>query len=653
MDASFAAAWEEIACLDPTAPALVQGDDRRSWGTLATRAGQLASALAALGVGPGAPVAILSRNRPEYLELTWAAFSLRSSPVNVNYRYTGAEVAEILAVTHAPVLVHDAPGRPAAFDAAARHPGVVLVELPGDGPSGERLEPAAGQLEPGAGQLHPDTGQLGPRAGQLQPDTGQLGPRSGRLEPGAGRPGSKPYRYEDLLERGGKAPRGGWATSGEDVFLICTGGTTGRPKAVMWRQRDLAGWLRWLTWELAGLPFPPDARGAAAVAGEARRTDRAPVTLPACPLVHGTAFFFSIATLVTGGTVVLDPLGHFDASEVIARCARERVTQLVIVGEPFASPLLAALRPARSPRRASDPPRSPERPGPPSPPPLPALRRVFSSGGTWSAANKTALAAVTGATMIDMLGASEGGPFGIEMVAPGSGATGRFRMTERASVRKPDGTAVVAGSGEAGLVAIRPPIPLGYLDDPDATARTFPTFEGTRFSVPGDWAIPEADGTLTLLGRGSSCIVTGGEKVYPEEVEGVLETLGVVADAVVAGAPDDRFGQRVVALVVPAGPAAALSPPELLEQVRAGAAPRLAGYKLPREVIVVPAIRRQPSGKPDRAWAGAIAARDRHGALPVLDDADIRSGHPTTGQRQPPTERSTSSRDPRSRSAGR
>jgi len=626
VDASFAAAWEEIACLDPTAPALVQGEDRRSWGTLATRAGQLAAALATLGVGPGVPVAILSRNRPEYLELTWAAFALRSSPVNVNYRYTGTEVAEVLATTHAGVLVHDTAGRSAAVAAAACRPDLVLVELPGDGPSGDQVERSVDQVEPSVHQVEPSGDELEPVAHLIEP---------------------RAYRYQELLERAGNSPRGPRRTSGDDVFLICTGGTTGRPKAVMWRQQDLAGWLRWLTWELAGFPFPSDARAAATVAAEARRTDRAPVTLPACPLVHGTAFFFSIAALVTGGTVVLDASGRFDAGRVVSVCAREHVTQLVIVGDPFASPLLAALQPHGPASSPSVPPRPPGSPGP-----LPTLRRIFSSGATWSAANKAALAEATGATMIDMLGASEGGPFGIEVVAPGSGSTGRFRMTERASVRRADGTPVAAGSGEAGLVAIRPPIPLGYLDDPEGTARTFPTFDGTRFSVPGDWAIPEADGTLTLLGRGSSCIVTGGEKVYPEEVEGVLETLEEIADVVVAGAADERFGQRVVALVAPSRAAAALTPGDLLERVRSVASGRLAGYKLPREVIVVPAVPRQPSGKPDRAWAAAIAVCGLDGDPSTRADDDARSRDPRAASSRSLTGRSTSSRDPGTRSAG-
>jgi acyl-CoA synthetase (AMP-forming)/AMP-acid ligase II len=251
-----------------------------------------------------------------------------------------------------------------------------------------------------------------------------------------------------------------------------------------------------------------------------------------------------------------------------------------------------------------------------------------------------------------MLGASEGGPFGIEVVAPGYGATGRFRMTERASVRRADGTAVTAGSGEAGLVAIRPPIPLGYLDDPEGTARTFPTFDGTRWAVPGDWVIPEADGTLTLLGRGSGCIVTGGEKVFPEEVEGVLEALEEIADVVVAGAPDDRFGQRVIALVAPSRAAGGLTPEGLLERVRALASVRLAGYKLPREVIVVPAVRRQPPGKPDRAWAAAIATRGARGELSI-GAAQARSRGLDAAPGLSLTERSTSSRDPGSRSTGR
>jgi fatty-acyl-CoA synthase len=236
---------------------------------------------------------------------------------------------------------------------------------------------------------------------------------------------------------------------------------------------------------------------------------------------------------------------------------------------------------------------------------LGSLRRVVSSGVRWSPEVKRRLLAAGRFTLQDSIAATEGGPFGVSLCGPDpETVTARFTLPDNARVIGPDGADVRPGSGEVGLLASAGNLPLGYLDDPDATAAVFRTLDGVRYAVPGDAATVEADGSLTLLGRGSGVINTGGEKVFAEEVEEVLVAHPGVAEAVVVGVPDERWGSRVAALVVPA-PGARPDPAALAEHVGG----RLAGYKRPRVVELVDEIPRTVSGKVDRRWAQDLAGR--------------------------------------------
>lgn len=542
MNDNYATAWESIADRLGDRLAVVQGERRLSWVDLDQRAARLATALERRGVGPGATVGLLTWNCPEYLEATYAAFKLASTPVNLNYRYGAQELAHVLDYADVRALVFHARLGPVVQEAIRC----------------QSEPPALVQVDDGSPSV-----------------------------PGA-------FRYEEVLA--GAAPRPRQPLSGDALFMVCTGGTTGRPKGVLWRHSDLASWLAFLTYGVAGQHLPRDAAAAAQVAGQARTSGTAPVTLAACPLVHGTAFFFSIAALVSGGSVVLLTDRSFRAEEMWAAATREKVTQLVLVGDAMARPGLDALDRAAAAGQPYD---------------LSSLARVFSSGLVWSSPVKSGLGRHCRATMIDMLGSSEGGPFAIDQVSPGqSSVTGRFKLTERGSVLGQDGDPV--RPGQVGRLAIVEPLPVGYHRDPAGTAATFPTYRGQRYAVPGDLARLEDDETVTLLGRGSDCINTGGEKVYPDEVEDALKADPAVADCVVIGVEDGRWGEMVAAVV-------ALVPGREVdvEALRAGVRGRLAGYKVPRRVVLVPCIERKLAGKPDYQWARAVVTAGTEWPVPL------------------------------------
>src|SRR5437667_395503 len=315
--------------------------------------------------------------------------------------------------------------------------------------------------------------------------------------------------------------------------------------------------------------------------------------LPACPLMHGTGLFTAFITLTAGGSIVTLPGVNFDADELWATIGRHAVNTIAIVGDAFAKPMLRALGARRDAYR------------------LDTLISVISSGVMWSPGVKRALLAHH-ANMIcfDSFGSSEAVGFGASITtASGESRTGRFQLGEKVKVFTEDGREVQPGSDLPGFVAHGGPIPLGYYKDAEKTARTFRVIDGIRYVIPGDWCRVEADGTLTLLGRGSVCINTDGEKVYPEEVEEVLKTHPSVYDAVVVGIPDEKWGQAVIG-VVELNAAGRASEDELRRHVRE----RLAGFKTPKRVLVVESIGRAANGKADYAALARLAERRVAGA---------------------------------------
>ena len=308
--------------------------------------------------------------------------------------------------------------------------------------------------------------------------------------------------------------------------------------------------------------------------------------LPACPLMHGTGCFTQLIVLSGGGCSVTLEARTLDIDELFATIERESVNTIAIVGDAFAKPMVRALDAAPGKYDIS------------------SLMAISSSGVMFSEASKQALLAHhPGMMIIDAFSSSEALGMGQSVSsAAGSSSTAKFTLGENTKVIGEDGRAVEPGSGESGRVAVGGWQPVGYYKDEAKSAATFIMFEGKRYSVPGDYAMVEADGSLTLLGRGSVCINTGGEKVYPEEVEEVLKTHGSVADAVAVGIPDDKFGEAITA-VVELIPGSTFDEGDIVVHVK----DKLAAYKAPKRVLQIDTIGRAPNGKVDykrlKGWA--------------------------------------------------
>ncbi len=390
--------------------------------------------------------------------------------------------------------------------------------------------------------------------------------------------------YDALVEEGGGAPLG-IERSPDDLMFIYTGGTTGMPKGVMWSAEGL-----WLA--LGGGRNIPAAKGVAPASLEQhlenlREHGPGPVQLPACPLMHGTGMLTALGNLTGGGCVVTLPGDSLDPVELWDAAERERVQSIVIVGDAFAQPMLNAL--ADHPGRWQ----------------LDALRIIISSGVMWSREVKQGLLEhLPRLLLVDSFGSSEAVGFG-QSVTSARGeqtSTAKFKIGEHCVVFTEDHREVKPGSGEKGFIARSGSIPVGYYKDPEKTAETFPTINGVRYSIPGDWCTVEEDGTLTLFGRGSVCINTAGEKVYPEEVEEALKTHPSVEDALVVGVEDVKWGQAVTG-IVQLRRDAGFDEAEIRSHVRE----RLAGYKTPKRIFAVQRMYRAPNGKADYKGATEFA----------------------------------------------
>lgn len=516
---TFADVWETIADAVPDRSALIHDRLRITWREFDFRADGVAQALLNAGLQPQAKVALYLHNAPAYMEGAFAAMKAGLVPVNTNYRYTGDELVQLWTNADAAAVIFHAAFAPQAEAIRARCPQVLLWLCVDDG---EHPCPA-----------------------WAMPYKAALDTASGRTLPPGGR-------------------------SGDDQILIYTGGTTGLPRGVMWRQHDM-----FLASNTTGDPDSPDFDHVRRRLADAA----APIGLPAAPLMHGTGFVFAATILNRGGTIVTLPGMSFDVTVLLDTMVREGVTDLCIVGDAFCRPMVSALD--LEPGRWD----------------LSGLKVVSSSGMAWSASVKERLLVhAPNALLIDFLNASEASGMGRSLTSKRRAASGaRFQLGKNACVIDDAGQPIAPGSGQSGRLAVRGHIPLGYYKDPAKTAATFPVVDGVRYSVPGDLATVEADGTITLLGRGSTCINTGGEKVFPEEVEEAIGTWPGVADALVVGVPHERFGQMVTAAVAVAD-GSVLDETGLLEHLRG----QLAGHKIPRAIMPVASIGRGPNGKADR-----------------------------------------------------
>ena len=530
MEYNLADLFECVADAVPDRTALVHGDRRLTFRELDERATRLAHHFQAQGLGAGDHIAVYLYNGTEYIEAALAAFKIRATPINVNFRYVEAELK---------YLFEDA-------DVA----GIVFHRE-----FAPRVAAIAGSLPAMRAYVYVED------------------------ESGAAL-GVPAIEYETALA-GASAKRDFGPRSGDDLYLLYTGGTTGMPKGVMWRHEDV--FFGGLQGGNAGGPdiTTPEQIAEIALAGEPQR-----VTLPVSPLMHGGGHWASMIGLNAGGKIVLAKGKRLDAGEIWRLVEQEGVHVLSIVGDAMARPLAEALA---APGAAYD---------------TSSLVVISSGGSIFSETVKAQLRQHLKTTLlIDAYGASEVGHSGMNYGLNNEGKP-RFTIDDKTTVFDDDMRPVAPGSGAVGRLARRGHLPLGYYKDEAKTAATFVMDrDGVRWVVPGDMATVEADGTVTLLGRGSFCINSGGEKIYPEEVEAALKSHPAIFDAVAVGVPDDRWGERVAA-VVQLRPGQAITLPELDAHART----QIAGYKVPRQLTVVDEIARHASGKADYKWAKARAA---------------------------------------------
>jgi fatty-acyl-CoA synthase len=521
--------WEVCAGVRSDAPAQVHGDRIVTWADFDRRADGLAAALLAAGLAHQDKVAQYLYNGPEYMQGVFASFKAGLVPVNTNYRYSDDELVYLWDNADAAAVMFHGTFVPTVDRVRDRLSAVKLWLWADDG-------------------THDCPGWA------VDLDAAAEAPTAGPVT-------------------------GPWGRSGSDLWFLYTGGTTGMPKGVMWEQDTLV--------RLVSQTYPVGLDDDAGDGTEALAPYRdhvaalaatPSVVLPAAPLMHGTGHLMAMSQLSLGGCVVTLPGRSLDADELWQACHDNGVTALVIVGDAFARPLLAALDDHGDQWD------------------LTRLQGMVSSGVMWSQAVKERLLDhLPQVTIFDSLGSSEAIGMGASYSSRGNVSdTARFALGADAVVITEDGRRVEPGSGEIGRLGVGGLLPVGYYKDEAKTAATFPVIDGARYSLPGDWATVEADGSLTLLGRGSVCINTGGEKVFPEEVEEVLKTAEGVVDAVCVGVPDERFGQAVCAIVEPVD-GAAIDTSSVIGHVRA----HLAAYKAPRLVLVRDTIGRAPNGKVD------------------------------------------------------
>jgi len=540
LEAQYASVWEKNSDVIPDKIALICGDNEVTWREYDQRAAKLATLLTNAGLGDDSKVGLYLHNSNEYLESQYSVFKIKGVPINVNYRYKEEELIYLLENSDSEAIFYQSCYAEQIASIKDKLPKVKLY-IQVDDKTNETLD-FAQDYESAISECQPMERQ---------------------------------ERSED------------------NIYMLYTGGTTGMPKGVMYQHGGhLKGMLNTAgAWGLIPVQEKIDVDSVALEVKKLADEGRLPISIPACPLMHGTGMWLgAIIPHLVGGTVVTLPNLGFDPDGLLKEVEKRKANNIVIVGDAFAKPIMDALDKAESEG---------------SPYNLESINTVISSGVMWSSEVKQGLLKHHDMVLVDAMGSTEGGMGSSRASRDNPAETAKFVLNPGVIVITDEGELVEPGSDKTGKIGTSGLVPLGYFKDEKKSAETFKEFQGVRYSFPGDYAKVEADGTITLLGRGSNCINTAGEKVYPEEVEEAIKRNDDIFDCLVVGLQDDRFGQKVVAL------ASFQEGREIQEQdLIAFTREHLAGYKLPKQVLFVDEVMRAPNGKANYKSAKETAEKE-------------------------------------------
>ena len=534
MNLDFASVWEMVSDLVPENDALICGEDIVSWKEYDDRSSKIASALSEVGLGANSKAGLYLNNSNEYLIAQYAIFKIGGIPINVNYRYVEEELIYLLENSDAEAVFYHACYSSRIKEIAGSLPNIKAWIEVSDGTESKF---------------------------------------------------DQSLKYEELLNQ--HPPMKRIHRDPETIYMLYTGGTTGMPKGVMYKQGEFLVYL-FRTLKAMGYDVPEDLSDLESRIEASKSSNAFIRSVVGCPLMHGTGMWLgAFLPLLLGGTAITTSNLGFDPDQLWAQVQNKKATNIVIVGDAFAKPMLDALNRGVSDGNAYD---------------ISSVQVIISSGVMWSAEVKQGLLEHHDMKLMDTMGSTEGGMGASVTTRDNPPATAKFALNPGVIVLADDGEILTPGSEKIGLIGTSGLVPVGYYKDEKKSAETFREVDGVRYSFPGDYAKLEVDGTITLLGRGSNCINSAGEKIYPEEVEEALKKDALVFDCLVVGMPDEKFGQKIVA-VVSTIDNQQVNESELIENTRKS----IAGYKLPKTILFTDEVQRAPNGKANYKWAKAFA----------------------------------------------
>ncbi len=534
MNLDFASVWEMVADLVPENDALICGEDIVSWKDYDLKSSKVASALVEAGLGPNSKAGLYLNNSNEYLIGQNAIFKIGGVPINVNYRYVEEELIYLLDNSDAEAVFYHACYSSRINEIAKSLPNIKAWIEVSDGSKSKF---------------------------------------------------NQSMQFEEILQN--YSPMERITRDPETIYMLYTGGTTGMPKGVMYKQGEFLAFL-FRTLKAMGYDVPENLNNLEESIKTSKTNDQFIKSLVGCPLMHGTGMWLgAFLPLLLGGTVITTSNLGFDSDQLWKQVEDKRATNIVIVGDAFAKPMLDSLDVAKEKNEPYD---------------ISSVKVIISSGVMWSSEVKQGLLSHHDMTLMDTMGSTEGGIGSSVTTRDNPSETAKFSINPGVIILADDGEILEPGSKKIGLIGTSGLVPVGYYKDEKKSAETFREINGIRYSFPGDYAKLASDGTITLLGRGSNCINSAGEKIYPEEVEEALKKNDDVFDCLVVGMPDEKFGQKIVAVVSTVNNKK-LDQLQLIDDTRK----IIAGYKLPKVIIFTDEVQRAPNGKANYKWAKSFA----------------------------------------------